>query len=65
MREISSTAASVPLVKARLRASSLRELRELAVTAEACGGAGAVRDLLDRSAWRDPLSAPRAGGTGC
>lgn len=49
VREISSTAASVPMVKARLRASSLRELQELAVAAEACGGAVEVRALLDRS----------------
>lgn len=46
VRELSSTAAAVPTVKARLRAASLAELRDLAAAALAAPDAAAVRELL-------------------
>ncbi|QFG68883.1 phosphoenolpyruvate--protein phosphotransferase [Ornithinimicrobium pratense] len=46
VRELSSTAAAVPAVKAVLRETSLEQLRELAAGALAARDAGAVRELL-------------------
>lgn len=46
VRELSSTAAAVPAVKAALRETSLEELRDLAAGALAARDAGAVRELL-------------------
>ena len=48
VREISCTASTVPMVKARLRATSLAELRDLAAAATEARGAVEVRELLDR-----------------
>lgn len=46
VRELSATASSVPMVKARLRAASLAELRDLAAGALAARDATGVRELL-------------------
>ena len=46
VRELSSTAAAVPAVKAALRETSLEELRDLAAGALAARDANAVRELL-------------------
>lgn len=48
VRELSATASSVPTVKARLRESSLGEMRDLAAAALAARDASAVRELLGR-----------------
>lgn len=46
VRELSSTAAAVPTVKACLRETSLKEMRDLAAGALAARDAAAVRELL-------------------
>ena len=50
-RELTPAAPAVPMVKARLRTSSLAELTALAQQALACTGAGEVRELI-RSRFR-------------
>lgn len=46
VRELSATASTVPLVKARLRSSSMAQLKDLAAAALAARDADAVRDLI-------------------
>lgn len=65
VQELSAAAASVPLVKQRLRVGSTAEFAELATRALACPDAAAVRSLV-QAAQPTPtvrLSGPRAVGT--